>query len=270
MSIQITGMNMPAKGHSVTVTIHSEGTGAWAEVLYYDRYEGTKEPKEFPVFVLPDRDHPTNQKKVEKNPFLPTRITEDTKPLPASFDFSGLEAYDPTEIILCIKWISYDGNYVERVATAAAWFSDWCGEYEMCPPNEAEIISVTARATDGKPIANWREKIVFFKTPIVDYPYFENLMNAIRPTMVYHHWDSADEDYIEAPGIERSEPRIFIGKKSALAYIKQNDVPYAKAVGCLDVCPECGHPIFPSKNPSGWAYCYHCDTEFAKGDIWRE
>ena len=270
MSISIIGLDKPEKGHSVTVTIHSEKTGAWAEVLYYDRYEGTKEPKEFPVFVLPDRDHPTDQKKVEKDPSIPSLITEDTKPLPASFDFSGLEAYDPTEINLCIEWISDDGNYVERVATAAAWYSDWCGECEMCPSNDAEIISVTARATDGKPIDNWMTKIVFLKTPIVEYTCFEDVMKAIRPTMVFHHWDSADEDYIEAPGIECSEPRIFIGKKSARVYIKQNDVPYAKAIGCLDVCPECGHPIFPSKNPGGWACCYHCDKEFAKGDIWSE
>lgn len=226
---------------------------------------------EYSVFDPDGHSHVDEHKKAEAVPYLPVLVTENNINQPASFDFSGLEVFDPSEIMLRIKWSNNNGTWVERDTSAAAWYVDWCGECEMCPSNNTGILAVTAWATEkGKFIGNYIGKIVFAKTPFVVFPSFADLMNAIRPTMVYHHWDSADEDYIEAPGIERSEPRIFIGKKSARAYIKQNDVPGAKAVGCLDVCPECGHPIFPSKNPGFWAYCYHCDTEFAKGDIWRE
>lgn len=158
---------------------------------------------------------------------------------------------EPTDLGVLLQWRDSDGNPVEMMTTAAAWFVDWMGECEMCPPNDTPITGVIA---GGETIyRDARGSLTF-----------EEVMEAIRPTMVYHHWEDEDEDYIWCGEPENSEePRYFIGLANALRYIEQNDVPYAKAIECIGICKECGQPVFPSREYGVWGYCHHCDACYA-------
>ena len=169
--------------------------------------------------------------------------------------FPGNFQHEPTDVVLNICWFGEDMELVNRSATAAEWFADWNGECEICPPNDASF-TVNAYTLDGKEIS------VFF-----EFADFEELMEAIRPTMIYHHWDSDDEDYIRCAEPENAnEPKYFIGKASALRYIADNDVPYAKAVESICLCKHCGQPVFPAREPGVWGYCHHCDACYAGPD----
>lgn len=150
---------------------------------------------------------------------------------------------EPTDVVLVIGW---DGKY--HTATAAQWFSDWQGMCEMCPENDTPI-TVSVFTADGKEVRSEIENADF-----------EELMEMIRPCIIYHHYAGADEDYIRCDETESAdEPKYFVGKKSAIRYIADHDVPYAKVVECIGICKECGHPVFPSREPGFYGYCHHCD-----------
>lgn len=178
--------------------------------------------------------------------------------VPTAFDLRAIQMYEPTDVVLNVCWFGEELQLNKRSATAAEWFADWNGECEMCPPNDTPIFTVSAASTDGNPIG------MVLNVRNGKGPIFEDLMEAIRPTMIYHHWNSDDEDYIRCGDPDyANEPKYFIGKASALRYIADNDVPYAKAVESICLCKHCGQPVFPAREPGVWGYCHHCDACYA-------
>ena len=163
--------------------------------------------------------------------------------------------YEPTDVQISVETENSDGEKHTITGTAAEWFADWYGECELCPANDAPIHKLVFAT-------KWTDPIIIEEAACPGI--FEDLMEAIRPTMVYHHWGDVGEDYIETSEPENSEPMYFVGKESALRYIEQNDIPFAKAVECEGICPECGQPVFPLRSDPAFVYCHHCDKEWLK------
>lgn len=165
---------------------------------------------------------------------------------------------EPTEAEITVCTENCDGLRYTKTATAAEWFVDWYGECEMCPANDAPIHGLILQGAGCKPVHLGEGECPEF---------FEDLMEAIRPTMVYHHWGDEDEDYIETSEPGNMEPRYFIGKENAIRFIQEADVPFAKAVECVGVCKECGNPVFPSRRNDGIAICPHCYSEYTENEL---
>ena len=166
-------------------------------------------------------------------------------------DVPALESPDkePTSVWLTLCWRNENNEIIQTHATVADWFSDWLGECELCPANDTQIISIIV---DGESL--------HFEMGCL----FEDVMEAIRPTMVVHHVDTDDEDIVYCSDPEcADEPRYFIGKANAEKYIDQRALQNAKAIGCVGICKHCGQPVFPDQCPGVWAHCYHCDACYA-------
>lgn len=180
--------------------------------------------------------------------------------VPTVFDLRAIQLYEPTDVVLNVCWFGEKLELIKRSATAAEWFSDWCGECEMCPPNDTPICTVSASTVEGNGIG-----MVFSGKKGKDTPIFEDLMEAIRPCMVYQHWDSNEEDFVACEESPNSgEPRYFIGKDNAFQFAVDNDIPDANVVECLGICPNCGQPVFHAREPGVWGQCFHCDACFAR------
>lgn len=178
----------------------------------------------------------------------------------AKFNIEIIWDQEPTDVELTIRWHDTEQDlFIERTATAAAWFSDWLGECELCPANDTPLTKVTVSTYNGK-----AGEMVFVKNDSQNGSTFEDLMEAIRPTMVYHHWGDTDEDYIWCGEPDTGEePKYFLGTAAARRYIEKYDVPFAMPVECVGICPHCGQPVFPSREPGVWGYCHHCDACYA-------
>lgn len=179
--------------------------------------------------------------------------------VPTAFDLRAIQLYEPTDVVLNVCWFGEKLELIKRSATAAEWFSDWCGKCEMCPPNDTPIFTVSASTVDGNGIG-----MVFIGKNGKDTPIFEDLMKAIRPCMVYQHWDSNEEAFVACEESSNSgEPRYFIGMDTAFQFAVDNNIPDANVVECLGICPNCGQPVFHAREPGVWGKCFHCDTCFA-------
>ena len=175
-------------------------------------------------------------------------------------DLIELLNFEPTDVIMTVSWLNDEMKRVEATATVAEWISDWYGECERCPADDAKVTIVTAMTAD-------ETNHLLYLDGGKNVLRFETLMHAIQPTILYQRWECDDESAILCTEPENNtEPRYFIGEVNAKMYADLNSLPLAKAIPCCGICNHCGQPVFPSRDPGVFAHCFHCGAHYADPD----